>query len=478
MVNTMIMAPFTITLLIASFFTTAMIILLIIMSIRSAHHKEITKIAYTDPITGYSNYIKFKLDAEEILRNKKDRNYVLVFSDVEQFSYINDTYGYATGDGILCSLLSTVIGELKVGELAARRSSDNFVYLLEYENKSLLLERLSFLHHKCNEMSMIKDKRYTIFMKRGIYIIPEMTEDFSVIVGKAEQAHKTIQGLHCNTVVFYNDALHKELLHEKALENSIASSLERNEFIVHLQPKIDLQTKDIVGAEALVRWQHNVDGLLNPDQFIPLFESNGFILDLDFYVYRKVCQLLRRWINEEKRLVPISVNVSRVHISNKEFSSSFKEIVDAYDIPTNLIELELTENIFLKNVADAFTMIGDLKEMGFSISIDDFGSGYSSLNLLKDLPVDILKLDKGFFKAEGLSEKDKFVVSGIINIAKNLNLQVLSEGVETDEQSDFLRNSKCDMAQGYLFARPMPIVEFEALLAQSQPELVLGLSTS
>lgn len=438
-------------------------ILFVIMVINFRHHKEIKKVAYIDPVTGGANYSRFKLDAEEALSSSK-KQYVLVYSDIDRFSYINDTFGYTVGDEILEAVSSAVDKELKPGELSARRSGDNFVSLLEYESDAYLLTRLSHFNYKCNEMLRYKDKRYTLFMKRGIYIIPQSEKDLSVIVGRAEHAHRTIKGSHSTNVAFYDDRLHKELLHEKALENSIASSLQKNEFIVYLQPKISLQSQQIIGAEALVRWQHPTEGLLPPNKFIPLFESNGYIMDLDFYVYRKVCQLLRRWIDENKPLIPISVNVSRLHISNKEFSASFKGLVDAYKIPPRLLELELTENIFLKNVSDVLTMISSLKGMGFALSIDDFGCGYSSLNLLKELPVDILKLDRGFFKAEGLDEKDKYVVSGIINIAKDLKLQVLSEGVETPEQAEFLKDSQCDMAQGYLFAKPMPIEDFEILL--------------
>ncbi|WP_169515473.1 putative bifunctional diguanylate cyclase/phosphodiesterase [Anaerovorax odorimutans] len=425
------------------------------------------KIAYTDPVTGGLNYNKFRVDAELILKSNKKEQFALVCTDIDNFSYINYTFGYKFGDKILAKISNIINKNLGTDELCARRSDDTFVLLLKFKDKNSVKKRLSLLHNKCNEIKSIKDNNYTLFMKKGIYIIHKKEYDISLIVGKAEHSKRTIKTSLTNTLSFYDDKIHKELLHEKALENSIASSLKKNEFVVYLQPKISLTTKEIIGAEALVRWQHPLEGLISPDKFIPLFESNGYIVDLDFYVYKKVCTLLKKWIDNNKPLIPISVNVSRLHVANNNFANSFKKIVDEYKIPSNLLELELTENIFLKNVSDVLNMINALKKMGFILSIDDFGCGYSSLNLLKELPVDIVKLDKGFFKPDGLDKKDKYVVSGIINIAKDLNLQVLSEGVETQEQAEFLQSSQCDMAQGFLFAKPMPIEDFETLLKET-----------
>jgi EAL domain-containing protein (putative c-di-GMP-specific phosphodiesterase class I) len=282
-------------------------------------------------------------------------------------------------------------------------------------------------------------------------------------VGKADIAHKTLGDIHNSSYVFYDEKIEKEFLRKKKLESTMASSLERGDFFVHLQPKIDLASGRIIGTEALARWQHPTEGLIMPDHFISLFESNGFILELDFFIYEKVCQLIRKWIDAGETVMPVSVNVSRAHLANPQFGEQLKALIRKYEIPPGLLELELTESILFDS-READLMIRDLKKLGFSILIDDFGSGFSSLNLLKDLTVDILKLDKEFFRKGSMEEKDKIIVDGIIRIANDLNLKILSEGVENQEQVDFLVASGCHMAQGYYFAKPMPVNVFEDMV--------------
>ncbi len=192
-----------------------------------------------------------------------------------------------------------------------------------------------------------------------------------------------------------------------------------------------------------------------------MFEKNGFIVELDFYVYEEVFKVLRNWMDNKKRLLPISMNVSRAHINNDTFISRLITLIKQYGIPINLIELELTENIFLDNIKEVLSKITELKNLGFTFSMDDFGSGYSSLNLLKELPIDVLKLDKSFFPNNSVSSKEKIIVANIVKMAKDLNISVLSEGVETQNQVDFLTQIGCDMVQGYFFSKPIPIDEFE-----------------
>ncbi len=245
------------------------------------------------------------------------------------------------------------------------------------------------------------------------------------------------------------------------------SALINKEFIVYLQPKIDLSTRQISGAEALVRWLPPDENLIPPKDFIPLFEKNGFVVELDFYVYEEVFKVLRKWLDEKRCLVPISLNVSRIHLRDYNFVPRLTSLINKYNLPTDLIELEITESTFFENINQLLKVISELKHYGFTFSIDDFGSGYSSLNILKDLPIDVLKLDKGFFPRDNISKKEKIIVSTIVDMAKKLDIRVISEGIETIEQCDFLTNIGCDMVQGYLFAKPMPISEFEKIVSSS-----------
>ncbi|HBH0600569.1 TPA: EAL domain-containing protein, partial [Clostridioides difficile] len=285
----------------------------------------------------------------------------------------------------------------------------------------------------------------------------------NTIMDRANTARKTIKGGHKNSFAFYDKEMHKKILKEKEIENSMVDALNNGEFIVYFQPKYSLSDYQIIGAEALVRWDNPQKGLIPPIEFIPVFERNGFIVNIDFYVFEEVCKKIREWMDEGQKVVPISVNLSRMHFVNSNFIEKFKLIVDKYKIPTRLIELELTETAVLDNIEGLLDTMNNLKEKGFVISMDDFGTGYSSLNLLKELPVDILKLDRAFFTEKDESNNEKIVISNVIKMAKELKMKVISEGVETISQVEFLKQIGCDMVQGYLFSKPMPVKEFEKI---------------
>lgn len=445
-------------------FLVSTITMISIIMTKHNHNKEIMKVAYTDSITGTRNYYKFKLDAQALLKNTKNREYAIVYIDICKFSYINDTFGYYVGDIILAEVAKEMELTSKETECSARISADNFVCLLECESNDAMIKRGLAFQQQCNERLSQINNRFKVQFTSAIYKVSPGETDIPSLVGKAEIAHKTIGDIHKPSVVFYDDKIQNEYLQKKKLESAMSSSLDNHDFLVYLQPKIDLASIEIVGTEALARWQHPTEGLIMPDQFISLFESNGFILELDFYIYEKVCQLLRKWLDAGEPVMPVSVNVSKAHLANPQFGSQLKALIEQYRITSDLLELELTESILFDDAQEAVSMILDLKNQGFSILIDDFGSGYSSLNLLKDLTVDILKLDKEFFRKDGMTEKDKIIVDGIIRIAKDLNLRILSEGVETQEQVDFLTAAGCHFAQGYFFAKPIPVEDFERLV--------------
>lgn len=453
---------FLISLLLFLFLITTVTMMVIIRT-KNRHNEEIEKVAYLDSVTGTWNYNKFKQDAYALLKNARNREYAIIYLDIYKFSYINDTFGYGSGDIILSEVARELSLAMKETECAARISADNFVCLVEYESDSAVAERGLTFQRLCSKRLSRLNSRFKVQFTGAAYKVPRGETDIPSLVGKADIAHKTIGDIHQPSLVFYDDRIHQEFLRKKKLESTMASSLENGDFLFYLQPKIDIATGKIVGSEALARWQHPTEGFIMPDHFISLFESNGFILELDFYIYEKVCQLIRKWIDSGKTVMPVSVNVSKAHLAYPQFSTQLKDLIDRYQIPPELLELELTESILFNDAEEAVAMISKLKELGFSILIDDFGAGYSSLNLLKDLTVDVLKLDKEFFRKGAMAEKDKIIVDGIIRIAKDLNLKILSEGVENQEQVDFLLMSGCHMAQGYFFARPMPVEAFEKL---------------
>ncbi|MGN1152981.1 MAG: putative bifunctional diguanylate cyclase/phosphodiesterase, partial [Candidatus Gastranaerophilaceae bacterium] len=262
-------------------------------------------------------------------------------------------------------------------------------------------------------------------------------------------------------VSYYDDNLRKKLLNEKNIEDEMHRALISGQFVMYLQPKYDMKNLVACGSEALVRWVHPTKGFINPGEFVPLFEKNGFILNIDRFMWEQACKAIKSWIERGFDAVPISVNVSRLHLSNEFFIDDLKNLIHKYQISPSLLELELTETASFEDFDKFLEIVNALKKEGFRIAMDDFGSGYSSLNMLRQIPCDILKLDKGFINDSTTDERGKIVVKHILSMAKNLSLKTVSEGIETVAQAQFLTDAGCDIAQGFLYAKPMTIEEFE-----------------
>lgn len=255
--------------------------------------------------------------------------------------------------------------------------------------------------------------------------------------------------------------MRENLLIESRIENEMFTALNEKQFQVFLQPKCDITTSRVIGAEALVRWIHPTRGLIRPDLFIPLFERNGFIIKLDEYIWEETCKLISEWMKKGYPLVPVSVNVSRVHIFDPEFCDKITNLVYKYDIPFHLLELEFTESSFVANSDELYHLMSILKKRGFTLLMDDFGSGYSSLNMLKNSPVDIIKLDREFLNESSTTENGRIIINSTISMILKLKKQIIAEGVETAEQAHFLLNAGCSIAQGYYYSKPIDIPAFE-----------------
>lgn len=426
---------------------------------------EIEKLAYTDPLTGMWNLNKFKLSAEEMLRSLHDdagKCYALICFDIKKFRYINDTFGFDVGDEILLYIANRLKEVLTRDMIFARMSADKFLVLTAYAEVERLIQSLNLTMKRSQYYVSAKTGRYKLIFNCGIYLIDRgNVASIPSMIDKADIARSKAHCGHENSCVFYNENFRQKLMKEKELEDMVDHALENQEFVVYYQPKVDLLDGSTQGAEALVRWVSPRKGFMSPTEFIPLFEKNGFIAKLDFYVFERVFSDLRRWIDEKKTIVPISVNLSRVHLSDGTFIEKLLTLSKKYDISPNLIEIELTESVFTADIACIIGIMHQLKELGFWISIDDFGSGYSSLRLLRDIPVDYLKLDKEFLDNGDGNIREQVILMNVIRMAKTLGIKVVSEGVETSSQAAFLKSCACDLAQGFLYARPMPVEQFE-----------------
>lgn len=423
-------------------------------------------LASTDALTGVHTYESFHTAMKRTLQHNREKRHALISCDFNRFAEINDLLGHEKADQVLVTFASVVQKSLAEGELMGRVSADIFLILATFSDKETLDARLA-------EWDRTFQKKVAAFnlpngapLSSGIYVIGPADENLSNLFDKCNAARKLGKGQRKSVSHYYDSALHDQALYEQDLENSMLSSLKMHDFLVYLQPKYRLNDRGIAGAEALVRWNHPTRGLIQPSDFIPLFEKNHFILDLDFYVLEVICQLLQGWQEEHRPIVPIAVNFSRIHLLTKDFVPRLLSIVERYDVRPADLEIELTESAFVNRSQETLEVVEKLRRLGFAIAMDDFGSGYSSFNSLKYLPIDVLKLDKNFFREKEPTPKEIIIIENLVRLAKQLNLCVVSEGVEYEWQAEFLCSVDCDLVQGYLFSRPVPISTFEGMLTE------------
>ena len=426
--------------------------------VRNAMERSKMIMAELDPVTGCYTKIKFYQSVSELLTENPDEVFAFVRFDIDRFKMINNFYGNKEGDRVLKSIAS----ELRKVALTfdkfiyGRMENDVFACCMPFreEDIDLLVNAIQIKLKKVN-------KDYNIKVSFGVYIIDDHEMDVSEMYDRASLAAKSCKGKYMENVAYYNSNMIENMRHEQSVINEVNRALEEEQFKVFLQPKVNLMTGRPYGAEALVRWQHPTKGMISPAEFIPIYERNGIIGRLDQYMWKHVCILLRRWMDEGRNPDPISVNVSRVNIYNPHLVEIFKNLIAQYQIPAHLLNLELTESAFMEDQDLVMKTMSKLHENGFQIMMDDFGSGYSSLNILKDMEVDYLKIDMRFLKEEEFNGKGEKVLTSVIRMAKWLHMPSIVEGVETAEQVDFLKCIGCEYAQGYYFAKPMPVKEYE-----------------
>ena len=411
---------------------------------------------------------KFRIDAEPILSSDNKLNYYLLSVDVDQFKLINDLFGYEKGDQVIAYLAKVMQDALGKDSFISRSNADCFVVLKKARELSEVKEYLQQIFDTvANDMDRISDD-YRLILKAGVYKISEEDYVLSSIIDKAAMAKANMEVGHESCYGLYSEAMRQKAIDEKKMENDMERALETGQFKVYLQPQVDLKTKKIVSAEALVRWIDPEKGIIPPFKFIPFFEKNAFVCKVDYYVWEEVIKMLARWRENQQIMVPISINLSRVDIQKMGMIEELMKLFDKYSVASKWVKAELTESVCLENDKIIMDKMEILKSHGLKIAIDDFGSGYSSLHLLKEMPIDILKIDKSFLEYNGeMQEKDEILIRDVVELGKHLHMQIITEGVETLEQSDFLEAIGCDIAQGYYYGRPMSIEEFELVLEKN-----------
>lgn len=419
-----------------------------------------------DPVTGLYTKLKFYQKVRHMLAEVVGEKFAFVRIDIDRFKMINNFYGIQEGDKVLMSIAKELIKISAVFDyfVYARLENDVFACCLPYkeENIEILANDLQLNLKKEN-------KDYNIKVSCGVYVINDYNMDVSEMYDRAYLAAKNCKGKFVQSIAYYDESMIEDMRQEQFVINAVNKAIEEEQFVVYLQPKINLITGKPYGAEALVRWMHPTRGMIAPAEFIPVYERNGIIGRLDQYMWRKVCALLRKWIDEGKEPDPISVNVSRVNIYNPHLVEILNKIIIEYRIPPQLLNLEITESAFMEDQSLVMRTVKRLHDLGFKIMMDDFGSGYSSLNVLKDMDVDYLKIDMKFLQEEkAFNGKGEKVLTSVVRMAKWLQLPSIVEGVETEEQVDFLKCIGCEYAQGFYYAKPMSVVDYEMYIAREQ----------
>lgn len=439
---------------------------------REALYRKKLRLEYYDVLTGSLNLEGFRREAGVLFAAASPSEYSIWYCDIKNFKYINDLFGFHTGNRILKYWASCLKENCREAEIFCRVSDDNFAFLWKRNEEQKLQERFERLVEKLASFTPFKEKNYQVEVNSGVFI-PESSchMDMDELLNRANMAQKSVKNLRGSRPGFFTEELRIKALNEIQMESEMRAALADGEFVLYLQPQVKL--RKVSGqkkhrAEALVRWMRGGQIYAMPDDFIGLFEKNGMIAGLDQYLYEKICILINRLKENGMPSVCIAVNVSRHTMIQPEFVETYIAIRDKYQIGNDELELEFTESIAVEDLELMQQILKKLKTAGFICAMDDFGTGYSSLNVLQVLPLDILKLDRGFLASEGEDVRRQIVVESVLQMAKRLNMLTIVEGVESREQLHLLQKLDCDYLQGFLVSPPLSEDEYRSFIKEGE----------
>ena len=404
-----------------------------------------------DRLTGLYSKEFFCQQAGELLHQNQDKEYDIICSDIVNFKLVNDIFGIPAGDRLLRMVAQEYTALTEGRGICSHFHADQFACIIEHNWDYTE----TMFQDSCSRINLLSQSQ-NIVMKWGIYRVEDRNVSVERMCDRALLAVRSIKGMYKKFFAYYDDELRSKLLQEQEIVDSMESALAQGQFEIYLQPKYRLKDNRMSGAEALVRWNHPEWGLQSPAVFIPLFERNGFITRLDQYVWDKVCAVMQSWKNRGLPPLPVSVNVSRADIYNADLTAVLMGLLQKYELPPASLHLEITESAYTENPRQII-----------EVEMDDFGNGYSSLHMLHEMPVDVLKLDMKFIQSEPVTPVNQEIMRFIINLAHLMSLSVVAEGVETEEQLERLRRIGCECVQGYYFSRPVQVKEFEKLMEEN-----------
>jgi len=450
-----------------------LLFLLMIFRINSDSQRQLSRLAYEDSVTGGMNNTAFRQKYQQALLNQQLTQPAVVLLNVRRFKLINEKLGFGAGNSILQIIMQEVEQCLsqKRGEFVARSEMDNFFLCLNEQHPERIRARVQAMEAAINQRLSKEYTKTRLAFTAGCCMVEDTTIDIRILQDRARIAARDETVTAQESCAFYNDQITARIKREQTLEAMFDTALANRDFQVYLQPKVNLSSRKLGGAEALVRWKHPTLGIIPPADFIPLFERSGKICRLDFYVFEEVCRFYQRRKAAGKPWYPVSVNLSRYHFYEDGFLDKFQAVRQNYGLPDGAIEFELTESMFFDPEHNTRIKKGieQMHQMGFRCSMDDFGSGYSSLGILKELDVDTIKMDRSFFLDMG-SEKARDIIRSVVELAAKLQMETVAEGIEQTDQMEFLHAIRCDTVQGYFFSKPLPMDEFENWASQYESE--------
>lgn len=424
--------------------------------------EQLYELAFHERVTHYYNWSWMR----ERLTHFEDygiRTFALVHFDIKDFKMINEIYGHTVADDVLRKVCQTM-EKCSWAYFSCRCDNDNFAMMIEYDEEEVIRDRLMEMFSKMNRLDV--DEKYTVFFRCGVAYISDVENYRVIITDMAKLAQRRGNNANATDINFYTDTMKDDQIKGKLIKNDLPRALANNELLVYFQPKYNPQNDEIVGAEALIRWNYHHEELWAPGRFVPYLENEGSIELIDYFVLEETCRQLETWKKENKKIIPISVNMSKILLRNQNVINKIMDTVSKYDVDTSMIEFEITETMAYDDQKYMLYIMEELRKCGFQLSLDDFGTGYSSLNMLSVMPITTLKIDKSFVDEieNPLDEKTKLIIQDVLSMSKHLNIKSVAEGVETENQKNLIKSWGCNSIQGYFYSKPLPVEEFEKLL--------------
>lgn len=441
----------------------AIIINIVLDERKKKRHLE--NILYKDKVTGGYSFAKFCMEVEKWL-NLSPSKKAFIALDVDNFKLINEIFGYEIGNAVLADIEQVLANSMKRYGFITRTYADNFLMAVEFKDKEEIVDLLEDIIKGTAKIKTIRIEKFRIILSIGVYIIENNDKSIEYMQNCAILARRAVKNRYDIFYSFYYSGVKESIIEKKSIMDGILQALARQEFFVYYQPKYDAVTQKVIGSEALIRWLKDGKIYMSPGKFIPIAEEVGIIMDIDKYIFESVCRQQKKWKEKGLKILPVSVNVSRNRLYRPNFVEEYTKILRRYGLSTRDIQFEITEGNLVSEQKIGEQIVDKIRQTGFDVLIDDFGTGYSSISMIRDINATEMKIDKSF--VDDMSPKGKEIIRHVINIAKVVDMKTVAEGVETKEQYEFLRDSKCDIIQGYYFARPMPSDEYETYLEKAE----------